>query len=133
MTKERDNTRVLEVNPKVFWPLSDDDHFYMNGHSFFQDDNALTHRAQGVSEYFDESENDITFTVTRTQPNWAPMGDIGLMCWAVVTLSSIEVISFGRIVLLRRRIYTKMHCQLILAQYLIKTIFRCSIFLSLRH
>lgn len=34
-------------------------HFYPDWSCFFHDENALTHRAQGLAEFYDEHENDL--------------------------------------------------------------------------
>lgn len=49
-------------------------HVYPGGSGLFQEDNAPAQREQGVTEWFDERENDINqvfiaFTIVRSQPN----------------------------------------------------------------
>lgn len=59
-------------------------HFYPSGSGLGQDDSASIHSAGGLTEWFVGDENWCksyarTFTVTRSQPDWAPMGDFGVM------------------------------------------------------
>ncbi len=42
-------------------------HFYPDGSGLFQDDNARIHRARGVTEWFDESENDVNHMLWPSQ------------------------------------------------------------------
>ncbi len=46
-------------------------HFYPDGSALFQDDNAPIHRARGVTEWFDEYENDVNHMLwpSQSQPN----------------------------------------------------------------
>ncbi len=42
-------------------------HFYPDGSGLFQDDNAPIHRAQGVSEWSEEYENDVNHILRPPQ------------------------------------------------------------------
>ena len=42
-------------------------HFYPDGSGLFQDDNAPIHRARGVTEWFDEYENDVNHMLWPSQ------------------------------------------------------------------
>ena len=42
-------------------------HFYPEGSGFFQDGDAPIHRARGVTEWFDEYENDVNHMLRPSQ------------------------------------------------------------------
>ncbi len=42
-------------------------YFYPDGSGLFQDDNAPIHRAGGVTEWFDENENDVNHMLWSVQ------------------------------------------------------------------
>ncbi len=49
-------------------------HFYPDGSGLFQDDNAPVHRARGVTEWFDEYENDVNHMLWPSQsPDFNPI------------------------------------------------------------
>ena len=61
-------------------------HFYPGG-SLLYEDNSAIHRAEGVTEWFDEHENDVT-RVWPQSPDLNPVGhtysmrDLGPTCWS---------------------------------------------------
>ncbi len=52
-------------------------HFYLDGSGLFQDDNTPIHRARGVTEWFDEYENDVNHMLWSSQsPDLNPIKHI---------------------------------------------------------
>lgn len=53
------NCKSLQTNADWSPFYSMKKHFYPDWSCFFHDENALTHRAQGLAEFYDEHENDL--------------------------------------------------------------------------
>ena len=57
-------------------------HFYPDGSGLFQDDNTPIHRAQGITEWFDEHENDVNHMLWPSQlPVFLSLGIDSTSLW----------------------------------------------------
>lgn len=102
---------------QLFWVISFYSlmkHFSSDGSCLFHDDKAPIHRAPGVTEWFDDYENDVGHKLCPSHPiATIILGDFGQTWWTALSTTIIKtpnkVLCLRRNVLSTHTVYAKEH------------------------